>query len=41
MWGEGLADRTDRNEAVIRSRHPGLDDEELKAIGDHFTFQTR
>jgi hypothetical protein len=30
-----------RTETVIRSRHPELDDEALKAIGDHFTFGTR
>jgi hypothetical protein len=39
--GEGLNDSGDRIEAVIRSRHPELDDEALKAIGNHFTFNTK
>lgn len=39
--GEGLADSAKRIEAVIGSRHPELDDQALRAIGNHVAFNTK
>ena len=39
--GRGLADRANRIEAVIRSRHPEIDEKALKTIGNHFTFNSK
>jgi hypothetical protein len=41
LFGETLAESGKRIEAAIGARHPELDRAALKAIGDHFTFNTK